>query len=59
MKSNNVTHTRRTLCTHVTIDPFPNLLFQLDTSYQWSAHMGYQSKQISVCYAAVHHYKYV
>lgn len=44
MKSNNVTRTKRTLYTSGTIDPFPNLLFQLDTSYQWSAHMGYQFK---------------
>ena len=39
MKSNNMTRTRRALCTSVTIDPFLNLLFQLDSSYQWPAFM--------------------
>lgn len=39
MKSNNMTRTRRALCTSVTIDPFLNLLFQLDRSYQWPAYM--------------------
>lgn len=45
-----MTHKRRALCTSVTIDPFFNLLFQLDTSYQWPAHMEYQPKQISIFY---------
>lgn len=39
MKSNNMTLRRRALYTSVPIDPFLDLLFQLDSTHQWPARM--------------------